>query len=104
MSAQTTPFAPVSQDAPLGVLVGVDGSDQSISAARWAQREAWLRGEAERVAGEFGVTVDLAVRVSGDGVDTVQLYSLSLAFENAAASPSPGNWRRPTTSPSTLAA
>ena len=46
MSAQTTPSAPVSQDAPLGVLVGVDGSDQSISAARWAQREAWLRGEA----------------------------------------------------------
>ncbi len=46
MSAQTTPSAPVSQDAPLGVLVGVDGSDQSISAARWAQREARLRGEA----------------------------------------------------------
>lgn len=46
MSAQTTPSAPVSQDAPLGVLVGVDGSEQSISAARWAQREARLRGEA----------------------------------------------------------
>ena len=45
MSAQTTPSAPVSQDAPLGVLVGVDGSDQSISAARWAQREARLRGD-----------------------------------------------------------
>lgn len=31
--------------APLGVLVGVDGSEQSVSAARWAQREASLRGE-----------------------------------------------------------
>lgn len=45
MSAQTQPAAPRREDAPLGVLVGVDGSDQSVSAARWAQREAALRGE-----------------------------------------------------------
>ena len=45
MSAQTQPAAPRREDAPLGVLVGVDGSDQSVSAARWAQREAGLRGE-----------------------------------------------------------
>ena len=44
MSAQTQPAAP-REDAPLGVLVGVDGSEQSVSAARWAQREAGLRGE-----------------------------------------------------------
>ena len=31
-----------------------------------ASLEAWLRGEADRVAGEFGVGVDLAVRVSGE--------------------------------------
>ena len=34
MSAQTQPAAPRREDAPLGVLVGVDGSDQSVSAAR----------------------------------------------------------------------
>lgn len=45
MSAQTQPTAPRQDDAPLGVLVGVDGSDQSVSAARWAQREAGLRGQ-----------------------------------------------------------
>ena len=45
MSAQTQPAATRREDAPLGVLVGVDGSDQSVSAARWAQREAGLRGE-----------------------------------------------------------
>lgn len=45
MSAETTPST-LPAEAPLGVLVGVDGSDQSISAARWAQREARLRGEA----------------------------------------------------------
>lgn len=45
MSAQTQPAAPRREDAPLGVLVGVDGSEQSVSAARWAQREASLRGE-----------------------------------------------------------
>lgn len=45
MSAQTQPAAPRREDAPLGVLVGVDGSDQSVSAARWAQREAGLLGE-----------------------------------------------------------
>ena len=42
MSAQTQPAATRREDAPLGVLVGVDGSDQSVSAARWAQREAGL--------------------------------------------------------------
>jgi len=42
MSAETTPST-LPAEAPLGVLVGVDGSDQSISAARWAQREAGLR-------------------------------------------------------------
>ena len=36
MSAQTQPAATRREDAPLGVLVGVDGSDQSVSAARWA--------------------------------------------------------------------
>ena len=34
------PVAPLEE---FGVLVGVDGSDQSISAARWAQREARAR-------------------------------------------------------------
>lgn len=43
MSRETTVIPTRSQDAPLGVLVGVDGSDQSVSAARWAQREAGLR-------------------------------------------------------------
>ena len=37
MSAQTQPAAP-REDAPLGVLVGVDGSEQSVSAARWAAK------------------------------------------------------------------
>lgn len=45
MTAQQDTTATPTTDAPLGVLVGVDGSDQSVSAARWAQREAGLRGE-----------------------------------------------------------
>lgn len=43
-SHRTADAAETAPDAPLGVLVGVDGSDQSIAAARWAQREAGLRG------------------------------------------------------------
>ena len=65
MSAQTQPAAPRREDAPLGVLVGVDGSDQSVSAARWAQREAALRGEPLTEAAEaVGIAVDRA-RVRG---------------------------------------
>ena len=65
MSAQTTPSAPVSQDAPLGVLVGVDGSDQSISAARWAQREARLRGDVLTLATAYTVPVFWGASLDG---------------------------------------
>ncbi|SJN23639.1 Universal stress protein family [Micrococcus lylae] len=40
----TAPAAGEETADRLGVVVGVDGSDQSISAARWAQREAGARG------------------------------------------------------------
>ncbi|MDY6056016.1 universal stress protein [Micrococcus sp.] len=33
------------EEAPLGVVVGVDGSEQSVAAAVWAQREAGCRQE-----------------------------------------------------------
>lgn len=53
MTAQQNP-APLSS-TPLGVVVGVDGSDQSVSAARWAQREAALRGEPLTLATAYSV-------------------------------------------------
>ena len=38
-----------------GIVVGVDGSEQSVSAAKWGAREAELRGEPESLDPELVV-------------------------------------------------
>lgn len=57
-----SPTRPQDQQEPSarashGVVVGVDGSEQSISAARWASREAELRGQALTLVTAYSVPV-----------------------------------------------
>ncbi len=45
MTTAADPQPPATMDGPKTMLVGVDGSDSSLQALRWALREARLRGD-----------------------------------------------------------